>query len=109
MKFPSNQQVVEAIARAPNMVTLQQMVQQLNEAFPHAPKESRAIWNKAADDLLISWIREAVEAQTVNLFYASSMTIHAWPTSAKGREKIQEACRNRWRALGATHFGADKL
>lgn len=99
---PPVQQVVELLSRAPNFMTLQPMVKALHENFPHAPVESRRIWEKAADDLVLRWVRESSDVEETTFYYNATLTTHSWP-SKKGREKIQEAVRARFRHHGVIH------
>lgn len=92
--------ITEALVHAPNFVTLQAFVKDIREQFTTVPKLLVDRLMKTADETVIGWIRDADDEKAVSYLYTSTMTLHSWPTSEKGRQKIKDACLAQWRRLG---------
>lgn len=102
MKTPSIDPglIIEALVHAPNFVTLQKFVIDIRENLTGIPRLTMDKLMKVADDTVVEWVRQADDARAISSLHNSTMTMHQWPTSGRGRAKIKDACVNRWKQLG---------
>ena len=101
-QLPASNQIVEMLANAPDILTLQYLVVLLDREFPHAPREWKDRWRKCADDIVLAFIRNAPHPRDVAFLVTVTFTAHQWPTTEQGRARIRRAAEVRWTALGTT-------